>query len=546
MMVLHRLLTTLPLLPVVLVIGLGRVSALHAQDYSALSNSMATFGDAFKHINSSYVDAIDPNVIVDAGVRGMLLELDKYSVLLKGKESDPYDQLSSGTYVGFGYSVVRRNRQLVVTDVRPQLPASNGGLRAGDRLLTVDGIRVDTLSTDSLRRVTDGPEGSNATFRVLRGMSDTLTLVLTRHTIPVQNVGATTVLSNGIAYIELLRFSRRAPAEVSDAIIELQKNGPLRGLVLDLRGNPGGLLEAAIGIANLFLPQGSLIVSTLDRSRQRFDYRAQHPPLDTSLRLVVLLDEESASASEVLAGALQDHDRAVILGRASFGKGLVQSMVQLNDSTSIKLTTSRYYTPSGRCLQRRERRDTSQKDSTTFYTKSGRAVYASQGIIPDSVMVDDSYPPVLRYILRRGVFADFAANTLAGMDALPSAVRTDKKMVERFLQYCSTLPAEDLSAALVAVDTATAKVKQDGLSASSTSALRSARAAIQRDILGQLRERSTIITALLDAEFATCLGSAASGTIRRLPLDRTVQSAQSVLIGSRYAGFLAGGSPGDQ
>lgn len=520
--------------------------ALLPQDLGALQQAMETFTKVFRQINTTYVDQTDPNTIVAAGIEGMMSQLDPYSVYLRGQENEPFDQLSGGTYVGFGYVVARYNGRLFVTDVRPGMPAWRGGLRRGDRLCSVDGIRVDTLDVDSLRSFTLGAVGSKSVYRILRTPSDTLQLTLEREVIPVQNIGVTTMLANGIGYIELQRFSRKAPSDLTDSILSLRARGELHGLILDLRGNPGGLLEAAIAIGNMFLPTGSLISYTIDRIGNRTDFVATAPPFDVRLPLVVLVNEYSASASEVLAGALQDQDRAVIVGRTSFGKGLVQNVLGVNDTTTVKLTTARYYTPSGRCVQRRFRQDTSQSATTVFTTRTGRTVKASSGIIPDVEVSDSLLPTQLSVLFQRGAILEFASQTAASKESDANAALSDTKLLRQFLEFVDSLPDNQLSSTLEnlrnAIDSARAMPEPP----STIAALESARKIVRRDVLACIRSNSATVTMLLRAEIASCQTWAGNGAAKRLPLDKSVQTAHSLIVNGRYAGFLDGDSAQDQ
>lgn len=545
----HRYLAPCRLMQIgvlVVLLCLADVStSAQVQDFQRLQSSVEELTRVFQKISSRYVDKTDPTEIATAGIDGMMSALDPYSVLLRGAESEAFDQLSSGTYIGFGYTVGQRDGKLVITDVRPGFAAANAGLRRGDRLCTVDGIRVDTLAVDSLRKYTRGTVGSRSEYAVTRNGTDTTRLILTRQLIPVQNIGTCTILADGVGYVELLRFSRNAPTELADTIMALQRQGQLRSLILDLRGNPGGLLDAAISIGNLFLPQGSLVSYTLDHDGRRTDFLATLPALFPQLPLAVLIDERSASASEVLTGALQDYDRAVVVGRQSFGKGLVQNVVPVNDSVSVKLTTARYYTPSGRCVQRRVRMDPYQTGTTHFVTRNGRPLHASNGILPDSVVTDIALPAILETLSRSGAFADFAAEFVDQHQQGKSAT-SRQSLTQQFATYASALPARRVSKTLEHVHQALDSARKHNEPSSTIKILEQAQKSILKDVLASISQHRAQLEPILKAEIKACKGNASEAALERLPTDNAVQVARTILSNGQYAGFLDGDSNSDQ
>lgn len=530
----------------IVTVTLGTCPILNAQDLQALGTGLETVAKVYRQIATEYVDSTDPSSIASAGIQGMLTQLDPYSVFLQGSESEPYDRLSSGTYVGFGYTVGKVNNKLVITEVRPGLPAAIGGLLRGDQLCSVDGTRVDTLSIDSLLPVTRGAAGTSSIYRITRNGIDTISLTLTRKQIPVQNVGTASVLPDGIAYVELLRFSRYAASELADTLRSLQSTATLKGIVLDLRGNPGGLLEAAVSIANMFLPQGSLITFTKDRSGFRNEYLATQRPMDTETPLVVLIDEASASASEVLTGALQDQDRAVVVGRQSFGKGLVQNVFTVDDSSSVKLTTARYYSPSGRCVQRRFRQDKEQDSTSHFYSRKGRRVTAGSGIYPDSTVSDSVVPKLLTTLYRSGAFMSFASQYRLLRQPISIAATPSGKLVDEFVAYLEKQPDKLISNTLLAIRTAIDSAKSQHEPQTTIAALETARKAVIKDIVTALRTNSTLIGSLLRIELMACNDPAYNRNLGLISYDFAVSAARNLIIQGRYAGFLNGDSTEDQ
>ncbi|HLP28232.1 MAG TPA: S41 family peptidase, partial [Candidatus Didemnitutus sp.] len=330
------------------------VPADDASFYLRLARSLESFGAVFREVNTTYVDEVDPEDLVEVGIDAMLRHLDPYSTYMKFDETDDLDMLSTGAYVGFGISVGRRDSMLTIIDIRQDGPAKKSGIRIGDHLIAIDAVRTDTMSPQSLRPHTRGAAGSSAKLRVLRdGRKDTIEVDVRREELPVETVGHAELLPGGIGYVRLARFARGTGLAVRRALSDLQEQTDLRGFILDLRDNPGGLLDAAVDVVELFVPNNSVIVTTRGRDGNEYrSYTSNEEPIEPTLPLAVLINERSASASEIVAGAIQDLDRGIIIGKRSYGKGLVQTMVPLPNEATLKLTTSRYFTPSGRSIQR--------------------------------------------------------------------------------------------------------------------------------------------------------------------------------------------------
>lgn len=421
-------------------------TAAKDDDYYLKTNkSFDIYGAIFKELNKNYVLEIDPEALMANGINGMLSNLDPYTVFMDASESEDIDIMASGSYVGLGISVGTRDSMLTVTGVYDGFPAQECGVRIGDRIFKIDNTVILNETSDNIRRYTRGAPGSSVDLWLLRdGRADTLKLIVPRKEIEIKNISYYGLASRDIGYIRLDRFSRFSAGEVKTALNELKNKYNIRGLIIDLRNNPGGLLDAAVGISELFLPEGSEIVTT--RGRNGVDeiiYKSRSSIHDTTLPLAVLINENSASASEVLAGALQDQDRGLILGRRSFGKGLVQTIIELPHKSNLKMTTARYYTPSGRCIQRLEYTGKNGKkvvreisSDSVFFTKNGRRVYESKGIMPDSVIrLSDFYSDFSAILARTNHIFNFANIIAAQYDKLPENFEVDKKVILKFKDY---------------------------------------------------------------------------------------------------------------
>lgn len=403
--------------------------------------------EVFSLIHDNYVDTPNTDRLSDEAIRRMLRILDPHCLYIPAKDVERANENLQGNFIGIGITFNLIRDSVVVIDLTPGGVAERVGMQRGDRLVKVDGHPLvgDTVNNATVSKYVRGPQGSKAEMEVVRH-GKTITFHLTRDRINIPSVTPCFMVDSSTGYICVVRFARNTLSEFNMALRDLKKQG-MKNLLLDLRGNTGGFLDIAIGLANEFLDRGDLIVYTQGRTQKRTDaaangrgnFRAKRNPDGsfTSSRLVVMLDEHSASASEVLSGALQDHDRAVIVGRRSFGKGLVQRVYTLRDGGQVRLTTARYYTPSGRCIQKPygdsinynddiHRRLLSGEltsadsihfpDSLKFQTRHGRTVYGGGGIVPDVFVPLDTarLDPFVATCRRKNVVRDFAQDFADG------------------------------------------------------------------------------------------------------------------------------------
>ena len=397
----------------------GFVLLPDADLFLKINKSIDVFGRVYKEVSLNYVDDIDPEKFMQAGIDGMLGTLDPYTVYIDREEGDEVDLLTSGKYGGIGVTIGVRDGAVRVISVMDGYSAQRQGIIPGDRFLEIDGVKVTGKKADDVRSLTRGDPGTELKVTIEReGEPKPLEFTLVREEIQIKNVTYEGYVGDGVGYIRLERFSRRAGDEVRQAIRDLQAKGELKSLILDLRGNPGGLLDAAVEVVSKFVPRGSLIVSTHGR-RPEADkkYTSNEEPALPTARLAVLTNRNSASASEIVAGAIQDLDRGVIVGTRTFGKGLVQTIVPLNYGAQLKITTARYYTPSGRSIQEI---DYMHKDrngvfltvpdslKNSFTTLHGRKVFEHGGVTPDSVVPDADEGPMVRDLARKALFFRYA------------------------------------------------------------------------------------------------------------------------------------------
>ena len=382
----------------------------------AIAKSIDIFATLIRELDSYYVDEINPEELVAVGIRAMLEELDPYTEYIPEEESEDFRTQITGEYAGVGALIGNRGEGNMVLMPFTGFPAQNAGLKIGDYLLKIDSIAVDKKSTSEVSDLLKGPANTGVRIFVKRGL-DTLAFSLSRKKITLKKVPYYGKLDEKTGYIKLSDFTSNASAEVRNALVSLKAQGATQ-LVLDLRDNPGGLINEAVEIVNLFIPKGKEVVRTQGKLQQvNYTYTTNKSPIDTKIGLVVLINENSASAAEIVAGALQDYDRAVLLGQKSFGKGLVQTTLPLSYNAQLKITTAKYYIPSGRCIQAidyaKSRADGSKgtvPDSLrkAFKTANGRVVLDGAGIEPDEKVAEEAYAPISYTLVAGNHLFDFA------------------------------------------------------------------------------------------------------------------------------------------
>lgn len=389
--------------------------------YLEINKGIDIFGRVYKEVNLNYVEPLNPQEFMLAGINGMLTSLDPYTNFLDQNEQKDIDIITKGKYGGIGASVGVRNDDITIVDLIEGYSAQRQGMRIGDVITKINETPVSKENADNLSELLKGDPGTTVQIIVKREtVEEPIVFNLIREEIEVKNVsyyGFTPAESNN-AYIKLSGFSRSAGEEVKKALVDLKSKKNIESIVLDLRGNPGGLLDAAIDVSEKFLKKDQLVVSVKGRdSLSSKNYFALEEPVSMNTKMIVLIDEGTASASEIVAGAIQDHDRAVLVGTNSFGKGLVQTVLPLSYNTSLKITTARYFTPSGRSIQRinySEKNKVFGQSSSIkkleFKTDGKRTVLSGGGIMPDTTVTNKSNSYFVQTLLANGMFFKFATN----------------------------------------------------------------------------------------------------------------------------------------
>lgn len=386
--------------------------------YFDIAKNMEIFANAYREVNHSYVDELDPNKLMRQGLDAMLEGLDPFTNYISETDIEGYRIQVDGTYNGVGAQGKRIGDFVVITEIYENSPAHKAGLKVGDAFIAIDGQNAKDKTEGQVLDFLRGYPGTKSNLVVRRnGERKDLNITLERGEVIIPNVPHSGLVADGIGYINLTTFTQDAGENVGNALKTLKEKNPnLKGVILDLRGNGGGLLNEAINLVNVFVPKGEFVASTKGKVPEwDISLKTQHVPVDKDIPLVVLLDSHSASASEVTSGALQDLDRAVILGQRSYGKGLVQNTKDLGYNARIKLTTAKYYIPSGRCIQAVRYKNgvpvnIPESERAQFKTRNGRTVLDGGGIKPDIVLPHDTATGIVKALLDQNIIFDYVTN----------------------------------------------------------------------------------------------------------------------------------------
>jgi carboxyl-terminal processing protease len=425
-------------------------------DFFEIAKQIEIFTGVFKTVNQNYVDETNAGEMMDIAIKNMLKELDPYTVFFNEQDVLKYKINNTGEYTGIGAMVQRKDGKVFLKEIYKGFPADKAGLKAGDELLQIGDVDLKEYKEDP-SQLLKGAKNTQVILQFSRqGKTQNATLIL--NDVEIKAVPYYALLKDQTGYIVLSKFNEKASAETKAALLDLKQQGATK-IILDLRGNPGGLLHEAVNICNLFVAKNELIVTTKSKNvKYNLEYRTKNEPNDLEIPLAIIVDGKSASASEIVAGAIQDLDRGVILGSRSFGKGLVQRPLDLSYGTQVKVTISRYYTPSGRCIQALDysKKDENgkaikkaQKEYNAFKTKTGRTVYDGGGILPDVEIASSKIAPATEALLKNDAVFNFATQlyyknpTVSGV---PTVTDGD------FLAFKSYLKQEKIS-----LDTKTTK-----------------------------------------------------------------------------------------
>ncbi len=507
--------------------------------YFEINKSIDIFGRVYKEVALNYVDPINPEEFMLAGISGMLESLDPYTNFIDDSHQKDIDIITKGRYGGIGATVGLRNENVTIVDLIEGYSAQRQGLRIGDVIIKVDDVPVTKENYESLSNLLKGEPGTTVKITIRReGVNEELTFNLIREEIEIKNLsfyGFVPENSNNV-YLKLSGFSRAAGDEVKKALLELKSQKKIESIILDLRGNPGGLLDAAIDVCEKFLPKGQLIVTVKGRDSSNFKkYFSQEEPIASTPKLAVLIDEGSASASEIVAGAVQDHDRAVIVGTNSFGKGLVQTVIPLSFNTSLKITTARYYTPSGRCIQKINYSDknkvlqkSSVQEQTEFQTDNKRKVLSAGGITPDSIVNNKSKSILIQRLLADGMFFKFATY-IYNNSSMNLKEISDNYLIKEFKNYIQKQSFQFVSPAEKLIDQLKQLAKDENLGEKFIEQLENAKHQISENNFKEIDKFKNEIVSLIKEELAARTIGRTGRILESLKHDNQFEVALSIL-----------------
>ncbi len=412
----------------------------------ATAKSLDIFYSLFTEVTKNYIEDIDPEELLEIGISGMLSSLDPYTTFIPQADVERYKVTTRGEYGGVGAVIGSLDSLMIITTVLKNSPAHKAGLLPGDKIISVDGRSVIGKSYEDIHELLQGQPGTTLNMGVARAKNKKpITFSIQREKITIQSIPYFGMIDSTIGYIKLRSFTQNCAQDVKNALRSLQKQGA-KSYVLDLRDNPGGLLFEAIQVTNIFIPKNQRIVYTRGRnSLASQDFLTQENPLDTTAKIAVLINEKSASAAEIVSGALQDLDRAIVIGSQTFGKGLVQTQKELTHDAMLKVTVSKYYIPSGRCIQKidysKHNRDSAVLDSTAniFYTKNKRPVKEKGGIIPDIIVESDTISAFQKELKNKYLFTNFVAHTFSYDDTMRFSAETfqfSDTLYNSFVNFC--------------------------------------------------------------------------------------------------------------
>jgi len=416
-----------------------------------IAKNLDIYFTLFRELNTFYVDEINPNKLVKTSIDDMLSSLDPYTNYISEDQIEDFRFMTTGEYAGIGALISKQNNDIIIAEPYEGFPAQKSGLKAGDIILEVEGKTTKTMDTQDVSNLLKGSAGTPVKIKVQRpGDKKTIETSIIREKIAIDAVPYYGMIDENTGYIRLSNFTENCADDVKKALIELKTKHKPESLILDLRSNPGGLLIEAVKIMNLFVPKGESIVSTKGKVKQ-WDktYTATANPIDTTIQIVVLTNRGSASASEIIAGAMQDLDRGIVLGTRTFGKGLVQTTRDLSYNTKLKITTAKYYTPSGRCIQALDYTHRNEDGSvgiipdslvSQFKTKKGRIVYDGGGVVPDEKIEPEQLSNLSIELVSRFIVFDFAtlyANSHEKI-AEPEKFNISEDVYNEFVEYVKT------------------------------------------------------------------------------------------------------------
>ena len=511
--------------------------------YFEIAKNLEIFTSVYKELNTHYVDDLDPNTVMRTGIDAMMNSLDPYTVYYSESQVESYRLNDDNRYNGLGASSKEVDGKVTVIEVYKDGPAYEAGILVGDQITSINGQTTNGRSYEDVLAFLRGYPGTSVQMGIYRPQDrKTYSYDLTRSAVDVPNVPYSGMVSDDIAYITLTTFTQNAGKNIASALRKLKSDNDVKGLILDLRSNGGGLLSEAIDILGLFLPKGTLAVTTKGKVRDRDNaYNTRRTPIDTELPIVVLINKSSASASEIVSGAIQDFDRGVVMGQRSYGKGLVQNQKEVGYNSRIKLTTSKYYIPSGRCIQsvayeNGEPKDIPDDQREVFKTQNGRPVLDGGGVTPDIKL--DAYVPaeVIQALEGENLIFKYVDEYIGQQPEAP-----DLKSItfDDYGGFVSYLKSKNFSYDTQVEKTLDQLLKQTEGQSSLSEEVSSIKSKIKTDKADDLEEYERDITKFIEIELAKRYHYQQGKAYQRLKNDPEIEAAIALLSdASKYAEII--------
>ncbi len=426
------------------------VSGQTKQNNFEISKSLDIYNNVLRVLNMHYVDEINPSELNENAINAMLEDLDPYTVFITEEHIEDVKLMTTGEYGGIGSTIQYFEGKTQIADPYEGFPAQKAGLIPGDVFLEINGVDVTGKKSDEISELLKGTPGTTVTLKMQRyGMKEPIVKEVRREKIKIDNIPYSTVFDNGIGYAILSQFTKDCAKELKEVFLDMKKSHELKGFIIDLRGNGGGLLNEAVDIVNMFVPRNRLVVYTKGKvPQQNGNYFTQNEPVDLDIPLVILVNGSSASASEILSGSIQDFDRGVIVGQRTFGKGLVQNILPMSYNTQMKVTVAHYYIPSNRCIQEidyAKRRKGITNDSLSendtlgpvFHTANGRVVYEGHGITPDVKIEPEMMSTITTHLFAKNLFFKYANKFQSEHKSIkgPLDFKISDEVYEDFMQF---------------------------------------------------------------------------------------------------------------
>lgn len=494
----------------VLVILLGASAGIMTNDkYFEIVKNIEIFSNVYKELNKNYVEDIDPGELMRIGIDAMVGSLDPFTNYISESQVESYRINNQGRYEGLGILVGLVDKKVTITDVTEGGPADEAGLKVADEILAVNGVDVVGKSDEEVNQIMRGAAGTNVGIKVKRPTTNkTVDVSVARDQFNSPNVPVYEILDGNIAYVSLTTFTEDASRNITNALKALEKesDGEFEGIILDLRNNGGGLLREAIAVSNIFIDKGKPIVSTKGKVRDRDQaYDTRRDPYNTKTPLTVLINKKSASASEIVSGVMQDYDRGVLIGQRSYGKGLVQNTQQVGYNSRVKLTTSKYYIPSGRCIQSVEYKngepyDIPDEERSQFKTTNGRIVLDGGGVTPDVKLEEPKKKEFVKALIKSKMIFKYATSYVSEHDSIESADEYRFTDFGQFVKFVEGAGFKFESQKDKKLSKLRKELEESGLGDASKSSLDNLEGIISEDKADDFEENKEILIDLIEEE----------------------------------------------